>query len=285
MRDVIVIGAGIMGSTIAKALAKEGRAVLLLDNNQAMAGTRPSGGHIKPSWAGGMKTADYDSAMTLLESVWDVTQEEFAIKVLGKPLVKTTIWRVDTDVVLTTPKVIAEVTSISLTDTNAPLVAYTEGPAKKEERCRLLVVAAGTWCNALLPEVFPDKTLVAKQGVSFRFPGKVEPFIQPWAPYKQTVAHQQGPDEIWIGDGSAIKPENWDDQLITQRALSRCRAALVSQAQPRRIITGLRPYCSLAGPKDPCFLRKVGKATWVATGAGKLGTISAGWAADRIIRG
>lgn len=281
MKDVIVVGCGIMGATIALALRKQGRDVLILDGDKPKCGTNPSGGHIKPSWSGGMSKQDYDTAFETLSGIWDVKEETFKVTVGGVKIVNTSIWRVDTAVVVKTPRCVATVEGIGLLHSNAPEVVFRKDDVLLTERCRLLVIAAGVWCADLLPSVFPPGSLKAKQGVSFRFPGQVEPFIRPWAPYKQVVAHQQGPDEIWVGDGSAIKPENWDAHMTSQRALTRCRNALGTKSLPKRTIIGLRPYCSLGD--GPCYLNRVSKSLWVATGAGKLGTIAAGWAAHRIV--
>jgi glycine/D-amino acid oxidase-like deaminating enzyme len=62
VKDVIVIGAGIIGATIAKAFTAKGREVLLMDANLSMPGTAPSGGHMRPQWFGNLKTG-YEPAM------------------------------------------------------------------------------------------------------------------------------------------------------------------------------------------------------------------------------
>lgn len=280
MQDVIVVGAGIIGSTIASALRNQGRSVTVLDANKPLAGTPPSGGHLKPSWFGGMKKVDYEPAMELLDKTWGLVEEEFIIR---PSKLKATIWRVDTDKVVKSERTLAAVTGIDLLDTNAPKVTTTT----EDFRCRLLIVAAGVWCQELLPEILPPKSLIAKQGISFRYQGNLaNPFIKPWAPYKQIVAHQQTANEIWIGEGSAILSANWDarrSSTCQERCISSLARLYPSMAlkQPTRAIEGLRPY--YASGADPCLCKQVGKAAWVVTGAGKLGTIAAGWAARRIL--
>jgi glycine/D-amino acid oxidase-like deaminating enzyme len=80
MKDVIVVGAGIVGATVAKAFQAAGQDVLLIDSREPMAGTRPSGGHLKPSWLGGMKKAEYEPAMKLLDDIWGLEEAEFTIR-------------------------------------------------------------------------------------------------------------------------------------------------------------------------------------------------------------
>jgi glycine/D-amino acid oxidase-like deaminating enzyme len=276
VRDAIVIGAGIVGATITKTLIAAGRQVLLVDSGREMAGTKPSGGHLKPSWFSGMKKAEYEPAMELLDQTWGLFSESFVIKPV---MMATTVYRVDTDVVVAYPYTQGNVTSIDMLD-NIPRIKYSSKKEENvEERTRLLVVAAGKWCAELLPEVFANNPVIPKRGISFRFTGTTAPFIKPWAPYKQIVAHQQGNNEIWIGDGSAILEENWTEDR-TQQCLTRCQSSFKG-AKLIRSITGVRPYCKTNG--DPCLLSQVGKHCWVATGAGKSGTIAAGWAARRIL--
>lgn len=277
MIDAVVVGAGIVGSTIAKALDVQGRQVMVLDDRRAMSGTRPSGGHLKPSWLGGMKRVEYEPAMELLDRAWGLIEEQFAVYPSG---ITTTVYRVDTDAVMDyrAEQVNARVQAVSQLH-NYPVVHLDNG---EDVRCRLLVVAAGVWCAALLPEL----DIQRKQGVSFRLAGQVsKPFIRPWAPYKQVVAHQQGPDEIWVGDGTAILEKNWDGYR-TEECLERCctvlsKHGLLTGTEPSRTIVGLRPYCKTGS--SPCLLQQLGPRSWVATGAGKLGTIAAGWAAKCIL--
>lgn len=276
MRDAIVVGAGIIGSTISKALELQGMDVLLLDDNMPFSGTVPSGGHLKPSWFGGMKKTEYEPAMELLAEVWGLIEQQFIIYPNRK---KETVFRVDTDNVIKTPYTRAKVWGV-LVDEAEPIVRYMTPLNNRmtEEPCRFLVVAAGIWTNLL----FTDIAVTAKQGVSFRLPGTLKsPFIKPWAPYKQVVAHQQGDGEIWAGDGTAILPTNWKDEQ-TAKCLLRCNNATGRlESQPIKTLVGYRPYCKTGG--EPCLIQQVGPRAWAVTGSGKLGTIAAGWSALRML--
>lgn len=301
MWDAVVVGGGIVGATVASALELEGCQVLLLDDGRTGSGTVPSGGHLKPSWFGGLPKAEYEPAMELLDRCWTLHSEEFAVRepLLGSTLTHTTVYRVDTDQVVNRPKTLGRVTALHKLD-NYPLVCYRtctdsdEGGVEDdgfgssngsqfedhEVRCKLLVVATGAWAAQLVEGV----QVQAKAGVSFRMPGTLAaPFVQPWAPYRQVVAHQQGDKEIWVGDGTAVLAENWSTERTTS-CLTRCVGALGLNkgTQPLRTLQGNRPYCKTEG-KDPCLLKRLGKRAWLATGAGKSGTIAAGWAARRII--
>lgn len=277
LRDAIVVGCGIVGATAARALRARGLSdVLVLDAGRPGAGTPPSGGHLRPGWFRDMTKDQYVPAMDLLDELWGLKREEFKLWPLGNRL---TVHRVDTDLVVREPRTSAEVTELGFLH-NYPLVRYRllNNGGEVEERCRLLVVAAGVWAAELVSNL----VITAKQGVSFRLKGRVEPLIRPWAPYKQVVVHQQGPDELWAGDGTALLPTNWTAER-TEACLSRCLDAvgMDRSTRPTLVTSGLRPYCETA-KTEPCLLRRLGPRAWVATGAGKMGTIAAGWAARKI---
>lgn len=278
MKDVIVVGAGIIGATVAKAMQQQGRDVLLLDNEDRLSGTRPSGGHLKPSWFGDMPKAEYEPAMQVLENVWGLHEDYFKIWPAG---IKAKVYRVDTDEVVAAAgveKLFRHVKSVSQLDT-FPLIKSNDG----EWNCRLLLVAAGVWTETLCPQI-TEFSPTAKQGVSFRFAGELKyHFISPWAPYKQVVAHQQAENEIWVGDGSAILQKNWTSER-TKECENRCRDELAKHNSTKLLKTlhGLRPYCKGLGT-DPCLFKQIGKRAWVATGSGKSGTISAGWVVNKLI--
>ncbi len=273
--DTLVIGAGIIGATVAAAMRTQGTEVLVLDDQRPMSGTAPSGGHLKPSWFGELKKKDYEPAMELLDQIWGLKAEKFAIRAMGISVASTTVYRVDTDVVVAAPYTRASVTTIKDVSGSRPVVITADGVEYRPNR---LVIATGAWVRELITGV----DVQAKQGVSFRLPGVLKkPFIKPWAPYKQVVAHQQGEAEIWVGDGSAIIPQNWGPSR-TGECLERCRSAIGTTAPPLRTITGLRAYTDTK--TGPCLFEKLGPVTWVVTGAGKSGTIAAGWAANRLIK-
>jgi glycine/D-amino acid oxidase-like deaminating enzyme len=270
MKDTIIVGSGIIGATLKRALEKRGREVTIFDDRREMSGTVPSGGHLKPSWLSGMAKDQYEPAIEMLDETWDLKREQFIIK---PSFIKALVYRVDTDVVMKQPFTRATVLNIDRFD-GAPLVMTSIG----HFRCKLLIICAGVWCD----ELVDDMDITPKQGVSFRFEGKRQPFIKPWAPYKQIVAHQQGPNELWIGDGSAILPKNWDDAR-TESCLNRCRKTLTrKKTEPLKMLMGLRAYCKTG--KEPCLVNRLGPRAWVVTGAAKLGTVAAGWSAVKIIK-
>lgn len=276
MKDVIVVGAGIVGGTVAEAFRLRGASVLNLDDQRPLSGSRPSGGHLKPSWFGDMKKAAYEPAMQLLADQWGLIEEPFRI---WPTPAYATVYRVDMDafyLYVQATRTIGRVMSIR-TDGTYPVVTYEENGITEELPCRFLVVATGAWAA----ELCPDLDITAKRGVSFRINGTIpEPLIRPWAPYKQIVAHQQTEGLVWVGDGTALLDKNWPAMQV-QKSLNRCRGALGLEG-PAMSRQGLRPYVEC--PKgEPCLLKQLGPRAWLATGAGKSGTIAAGWVARRLV--
>lgn len=281
--DAIVVGAGIIGTTVAAKLRGEGREVLLLDDARPGSGTAASGGHLKPTWFGAMKKEAWEPALATLDEIWQLRKEMFAVKPDGQ---LTEVYRVDTDKVLEYPRTISRVNSIDSL-WNYPAVNHGDvGGGFATDRCRLLVVAAGVWCAEIDESLTRGVVVRSKHGASFRFKGQIpSAFIEPWAPYKQIVAHQQNLGEIWIGDGTAVLTSNWDKER-TKQCLERCRGALPDILRPAnllpRITLGARPYCAPVNADEPCYLKRVQPRCWVATGAGKSGTVAAGWVANVI---
>jgi glycine/D-amino acid oxidase-like deaminating enzyme len=291
--DNIVIGGGVIGRTIALALAEQKSKVVIIDSNTANAGTKASGGHLKPSWFGSMPKTEYSKALELLDRLWGVHEDKFRIY---PTKMKTVVYRVDTDKVLSPinnnyVKLIKGTVCRIYPKQHGTTVLYKSHLTKtsKELVCRNLIVATGVWVT----ELFPELQFQSKAGVSFRVQNTklIEPFISPWAPYKQVVAHQQSAQEVWIGDGSAILESNWTTERTNQckaRCLDSLRNKVTSSTNVHNSVVktqqGVRAYPVVKKDKSlPCLYQQPANNIWVVSGAGKNGTIAAGWAAGRLI--
>lgn len=278
--DVIVIGAGIFGGTIARALQAQGREVLVLDDFRPNSGSAPSGCLMKPSWFDGLGKEVHEPSLALLDRIYGIRKLEFEIWPVGK---RTEVMWVPANKREGLPIRQLRVTGIR----DGHVVAREEtNPARGFEvdfHAKMIVVAAGVWCG----ELMKVDGLSGKMGASFTMGGRMKQgIIKPWAPYKQVVAFQQ-PDseEIWMGDGSAIKPENWDyDRAM--KCLERCGNAVNGKVEgldpedPGSRLEGIRPF--VKGAK-PCLLEHRAPGLWLCTGGGKNGTIAAGWAASKLM--
>ncbi len=272
--DCVIIGGGVIGATISKSFTKQGIDHVILDCRKEMAGTTPSGGHLKMSWLG-MKEQEYTPLLHHLDNIWGLCEDEFVVYPSKK---KEKVYRLDTDLV-TNYYQCANEEVINIEQVNNYPTVIT---AQTRYRCRMLIVAAGVWSKDLLSKHTNKlRDLKAKQGVSFRFSGKIDPFIKPWAPYKQITCHQQSLNEVWIGDGTAILAKNWTQEIV-DRCRSRCTQELPNLEYSKEL-QGYRPVLTPVNINEPCFMDRITQRVWIVTGASKKGTIAAAWAADKLV--
>lgn len=272
MTDAIIVGGGLFGATIARALKKAGRSVLVFDDGRPLSGSHPSGGLMKPSWLSKGFGKELEPSLAMLASLYEIQEIEFTVQPTG---LRTKVMRLPVDRVLSYSDL-----EVSTHTVHEVLPGHVVAGAGYPFDAPLIVVAAGFWCQKLLPSISVD----GKMGISFRYPGQLPAaFIRPWAPYKQIVAFNESISSVWAGDGSAIKPYNWTDERVA-RSLSRCSEAVdyTSDGSDAAVEsrTGIRPLVKGA---NPCLLEKLPGGIWCATGGGKSGAAAAGWAAMKIV--
>ena len=265
--DAIVVGAGLFGQVIAKHLRSLGVEVMMIDSGAPNPGSKPSASLMKPSWFAGMGAKYTDPALELLDRHYGVQDLDFMVGPLKTSGVK---W--------CDPRMITAPDPLRFRATSVCPGRVVVGPDIILE-AKLIIVAAGVWTAQLLP--VPG--LEGKMGSACLFPNRQipEPFIRPWAPYKQLVAFNMG-EHVWVGDGSAIKPDNWTSERQA-KTIERCVGAVNLERSGMSVLTGNRPYV----PKKnldgrPCYLEEREPGLWIATGGAKNGTIAAGWCAHAI---
>lgn len=269
MLDAVVVGGGLFGQIIAAKLRAEGRTVRVLDRAEAEAGSKPAACLMKPSWLGSLSREQLDASLGTLDALYGV--HDFSFQLRPTRAMATVHW-CDPATILAPPV------------DRENVVAVRPGQVETERgeiiSARLVVVAAGIWVQELLSQ-YPQQ---AQAGAAFLWRGAhlAQPFISPWAPYRQLVAFNRG-DGLWAGDGTSIKRDNWSVEREVQSA-QRVTGALLEvpgiKAPPERLF-GIRPY---AKGHKPCLLEEVAPGLWVASGGAKNGTAAAGWAAYEIAR-
>lgn len=261
MLDVVVVGAGLFGSVTAEALRREGRRVLIVDDERPNSGSKPAACLMRPSWLSSLGKDVYNPALELLNELYGVQDLKFETAL--RPV--SVYWCPPPKILKGADKK-ARVTRV--VGGTSPVVTLASG---EELEARSVVIAAGIWTNLLTP-VYGK--FVGQAGLACLWPKeKIEkPFIKVWAPYKQITAFNRG-DGLWVGDSNAIRQENWLEKhaLSTER---RCMESTGMRKSPARIF-GVRPYSG----ESPCYLKEAGKNVWVATGGAKNGTVGAGWCA------
>lgn len=272
--SAIVVGAGIFGCTIARALARAGWEVRVLDDERPFSGSAPSGCLMKPSWFSTMGPTHYEPALKQLDELYRLRTVQMT---LWPTRVLVPVYHVPAAQILD----LSDLRSSSCTvkDVRVGRVEVENYGETETLEADLVVVAAGVWCGELLSV----DGLEAKRGVSFRWSGSLPRgnLINPWAPYKQLVAFEESPGQTWAGDGSALKPGSWTSERV-QASVERVRKYTGMPIQHDAII-GDRPYVKQK-TGQPCLLEERAAGLWLATGGAKNGTVAAGWAAHEIVR-
>jgi len=273
IQDVVVIGAGIFGSVITKALRSIGRRVLVIDGGYNDSGSIPAACLMKHSWFTSLGKTIYDPALETLNKLYRVLEVSFKV---GK-LIDTRVFWIPPIDILCLEREQASVKRIRK-ESDCWLLHCQSNLCQSNLhypiRAKTLIVAAGIWTELLVPEV-EQKGLA---GVAFLWPENQldQPFVQPWAPYKQIVGFNRG-DGLWVGDGTSILWKNWN-KAYELKSLDRCSKAVGLTTAPSRLF-GIRPY----HVEKPCLLKEVKPGLWVATGGAKNGTLAAGWCAHELM--
>jgi glycine/D-amino acid oxidase-like deaminating enzyme len=276
--DTIIIGGGLFGSVITRALKDIGQDVLVLDQGHQARGSSAAACLMKPSWLGALSKDQQRRCLTLLDDMYGVQDLIFKVG----PGKATVHWVPPKSILVGWGVREAIVSTIRRCDRGWETY-YKDGGV---DVARRLIVAAGVWTDDVLMKVhkYPlAHTLVqAQAGLALLFPRTtVLPEISPWAPYKQLVKFNRG-DGAWAGDGSAIKEANWDAERH-----AKVRDRIVRYIHPEGIVPppkelyGLRPYVKEMGGQ-PAYLREHAPDLWVATGGAKNGTIGAAWCATEL---
>lgn len=263
--DTIVIGGGLFGRVVAKHLTRLGQDVLVVDANREHAGSKPAACLMKPSWFSSLGKDVYEPSLELLNDLYGVQDLSFKVG----PVKMDGVHWIPPGSILDDKEY--RVIHDEIVNVEPGVVRNAHG---YRHEAKTVVVAAGAWTSQLVN--VPG--LTGRAGAAFLWPGitLTEPFISPWAPYRQLVAFNRG-DGMWVGDGTAIKPENWSMDREAQ-SRDRCARAVQNPAKAPKTLYGVRPYVPKA---KPAFLM-LARGLCVATGGAKNGTLAAGWCAKQI---
>lgn len=283
--DTVVVGGGLFGKIIARALARRGHSVQCIDNHNTVRGSDPAACLMKPSWLNKLGS-DLKPSLALLDELYGV--RDLTFKVYPTGLSTTVHWVDPGDIIYPSADLgvyhsNGTVEGYDVEEGGRWLVNWRDSDQWDEQlsSCQNVVIAGGVWTSGLVPQM--RGRIDGRWGVAIRVPAQIaEPFINTWAPYRQLVAFNISPEEVWVGDGSAWKDHPTDERIAVsvQRELRAIGLEHITPSEYRTQI-GVRPY--VKGLKDPCLLEEIHPNVWVATGGAKNGTASAAWAANRLI--
>ena len=248
--QAIVVGGGIFGSMAATALESAGYSVKILDCRRDHSGSAPAACLMKPSW---MTMLDTKKPLAFLGKHYDLQTVKFTVNNT-----------VSADCMWVRPKTIIRLKEA----VDEKVFEVGDGYATTENTTHngLVVVAAGYWTRKLLRSY--ENAIEPICGSAVIGTGKVaNPTIHVFAPYKQAVWFNRGPNEIWFGDGTSIKKKNFTEEHI-QRTAERAKTYAGLEG---RSVAGIRPYV-----KDKLGLyAKLSPKLYVLSGGAKNGTILA----------
>lgn len=285
--DVLIIGAGLFGTIIGDWLLRGGRSVAIVDAERQFAGSKPAACLMKPSWLNTMSRAEQAQSMGVLDKLYGV--QDLSARVNFGKHVK--VHWVPPAAILGGVNRYFKATVVAIgEDFDGPWYYLQEanGLTGEKYRAKTIIVAAGIWSDQLVmvPNLsgsmgvaFTWKGISNYSGDSSEVPGLPPPAIKVWAPYKQVVSLQRAPDELWCGDGTAVKQASMDKARI-DACLKRCAEFVGMPAYEAQHLIGIRP--TIKGMRAPAWVERVDKNIWVATGGAKNGTAGAGWAAYRL---
>lgn len=272
--DTAIIGGGIFGAVIAENLRRQGHRIIVLDSSEKGAGSKPAACLMKPGWFAGLGKDVYNPSLELLDRLYGI--EDLQFTVYPTRAFATVHWVRPTKILMPQEAAVTLKVDRIIRSTNGWEVRVESGAYY---RVRNVVLAAGVWCNEILVRsgLAPIKGLTGRWGNAFLWRRRfLQPFISPWAPYRQVVGFLRAENEVWVGDGTAVKLESLDCER-GQQSLERCAKYAKLPAQDVvSTLAGARPYVPNA---KPALLEELEKGLWIATGGAKNGTLAAGWCA------
>lgn len=247
MYDLVIVGAGLAGSMVAKYATDKGYDCVVLDDGNDLAASRASSNLSMFSWI--KKLGDVgEQGVSNLQKDWPIQTIQFN----GG---KSPALHLPSEDVLWKNVVFAKVSQI-----HDGWVKTTE----EKSYYGTVVVAAGVWSQKLL-EV---EGLQAVAGHTLFFEGQwSEPILKLWAPYKHLKIFQYNSDLVLFGDSTAVLQQNY---LEDHKLASLMRAKELGLAPPyklRGVYSGLRPVMK---DKNVVCERR-GEKLWLLTGGGKMG--------------
>jgi glycine/D-amino acid oxidase-like deaminating enzyme len=280
MYDFVVVGGGLFGQIIARSFWKTGAQVCIVDDHRPLSGSQAAACLMKPSWASSLPGDSYAEAIAHLETLYGRVTD-LRLKIRGTPKNVEVSW-INPQFILDP----AEKGAYRISD--RALSVDSDGVRTQNngfiEAARGVIVATGAWIDELLPTY--AGRLTPKGGWAFTWFGQIdEPFMKVWAPYRQIIGFNRGPQEIWCGDGTALIKKSFHECGTMHKSMKRCIEALGQYADPNygpKILAGYRPYLN-GGPKVPALMEKVKPGLYVASGGGKNGTLGAAWSALRLL--
>lgn len=285
--DYIVIGAGLFGSAIAKALIAKGEVVLIVDSRHPMAASKCSFGIWKDGWINQTIQPFVAAGMADLERIADGIKE---VEFYNVEKDRIDIFKqIDCSKILVGKEdvLVGEVKDINKGNI---VLDLPDGERIDVEYKKGVIVAAG----AMTPHVLSlaekatniheiDKNWGATLDLNIKLDGNR---MSQWAPYRQSVLVKIG-NHYSFGDGATVKNPKISDPRIekaSNRLLTHLEDILTVGIDPEKITAvneGLRPYLKKG---TTSFINQHAPWLWSATGGAKNSTILCTYVGNELVK-
>lgn len=239
--DVIIIGAGLVGSMTARYLNKKGYSTTIIDREDVYAASKCSFGVFKDGWVNENIRDFVDEGVSFLEKVCGKVEEIPFFDM--KREIESPMKYVDCNKILMTEYIKGDVDKVK--DNKVWLGDGTKFVAKKA-----VVIAAGAFTDKLLvrSNYGSIRNIDSYWGATLDVNLKIdENRIMEWAPYKQCVLVRNGKGFVF-GDGASVKnPKSADPRIekVSIRLIQHLNDTVGSNVNNDNITSlkeGLRPY-------------------------------------------
>lgn len=307
--DVVVIGAGLIGSMTAKYLRSKGMEVIIIDSRHLLGASKCSFGTWKEGWVNPIIKDEYDDGVDLLKKyTGGIKEVEFLVR--PKNYNNRSVMRQEVDQSNTKIEKFNQVDcklilneefiTGSVINIEGKKVTIAQGKEKTKETYQAnvaIIIAAGVWTtDILIDNGLTDNLpyLDMQWGSVFKLEGDKLPINQmkEWSPYKQSMFVNMGKNLAMFGDGVTVKnpkPGGKDNrvQMTSERILIHMNELLLTRKWApsiTSIMEGYRPYLNKTKSSTKNFVNQHSSFVISATGGAKNSTILCGHMAKEIYR-
>ncbi len=282
MIDVIIIGAGLVGSMTAKVLRDEGYSVRIFDSREKLSGSKCASGVWKEGWVNPKIKERVEEGLGTLQKYANIQLLDFYNRDNGKT---EEMFYVDWSEICNEDYVDAKVFEVK--NKKIEYIPTDSETDWTDEAKYAVLICAGAFTDKILSEsgyapIGIDAywgNLLVLDGANMKMS-----VVKTWAPYKQIVALRYKDQGMKFSDGSTVKnPKPDDDRCdkVEARLLQHLEDTFPNLPDTLGVTyyTGLRPYLQ---DKSINFINTHDKNLFSATGGAKNTIILCGYFAQKL---
>ena len=260
--DIVIVGAGLIGSVVAEFFKKNNKSVCLIDNNEFYSASKCALGVFKDSWGAKIKPIFKDT-MKVLQELYGVDVLTFfnldkEVKEDMKGVEINKILHANRNIL--NDKVVKVRNNIVFLENNKPI------------KGAVVLLSTGVWVDNILEASKYDKLGVKKYwGANMEIALPIEENrIQTWAPFKQSICLKTNYG-FMFSDSASVKEPKKDDKRLkkvserSQRNLNEITFTNIQNQHIKKVREGYRPFL----PKGVDYFNQHDDNLFSATGGAK----------------